>query len=242
MAHNAAADVEATARCFLELIRIDVIGTKKLGFTEDQLENFKISNPNSIKAIGLNTQAYNPHDIGDETVITKKDTSDSPIKKSGINLKDYTFSHLHLHTQYSILDGATPIPGIAKKAVKDGMKAVAITDHGNMFGVKTFHKALTKEGIKPILGCEVYVAKRGRLKQEGKQDGGGWHLVLLAKNKIGYVNLMKMVSTSWLDGFYYKPRIDKELLSQNHEGIIALSACLGGEINKKLMNESFEEA
>ena len=242
LAHNAAADVEATARCFLELIRIGIIGIEKLSFTEEQLTNFKENNPTSIQAIGLNTQAYNPHDIEEQRTKTSDETTKESTPKSHINLKDYSFTHLHLHTQYSILDGATPISGIAKKAAKDGMKAVAITDHGNMFGVKTFHKALSKENIKPILGCEVYVARRGRLKQEGKQDGGGWHLVLLAKNKTGYVNLMKMVSISWLDGFYYKPRIDKELLAENHEGIIALSACLGGEINSKLMNESLEDA
>ncbi len=242
-AHNAAADVEATARCFLELIRLKVISADQLDYTDEQFKNFRLKNPSPIQAIGLNTQAYNPDDI--ESEVEEKDiieAQDDSQKATGIHLKDVEFTHLHLHTQYSILDGATAIPGIAEKAVKDGMKAVAITDHGNMFGVKAFHKALSAKKIKPILGCEVYVARRGMLRKESKIDGSGWHLVLLAKNRIGYQNLMKMVSLSWLEGNYYKPRVDKDLLREYKEGIIALSACLGGEINQKLMNESPDEA
>jgi len=242
-AHNAAADVEATARCFLELVRLQVITHEKLHFSDQQTEAFLKHNPSPIRAIGIDTQPYNLNDLSGGVTPSTEDTAKiADTSPSGINLRNITFTHLHVHTQFSILDGATPIAGIAKKAAKDGMKAVAITDHGNMFGVKTFHKALTKEGIKPILGCEVYVAQRGMHRKEAKIDGSGWHLVLLAKNKTGYQNLMKIVSLAWLEGNYYKPRIDKELLSQHHEGMIALSACLGGEINKKLMNESVEEA
>ena len=241
-AHNAAADVEATARCFLELVRLKVIHQDKLHFSDEQLEDFIITNPSPIEAIGLDTQPYSPDDLNDDISQNTENSQQITESQSAANLKDVNFSHLHLHTQYSILDGATSIPDLAKKAAKDGMQAVAITDHGNMFGVKLFHKMLNKEGVKPILGCEVYMARRGMHRKESKIDGGGWHLVLLAKNKIGYHNLMKMISLAWLEGTYYKPRIDKELLSQHHEGLIALSACLGGEINNKLMNESPSEA
>ena len=242
MAHNAAADVEATARCFLELIRIRVIDAEKLNYNEEQIRNFILANPESIDAIGLNTQPYDPTDVHDASSEILESPENITIAQSQVDVNKLSFSHLHLHTQYSILDGATSIPKIAEKAAKDGMEAVAITDHGNMFGVKLFHKALTAKKIKPILGCEVYIARRGLRRKEAKIDGSGWHLVLLAKNKQGYQNLMKMVSVSWLEGNYYRPRIDKELLSEYHDGLIALSACLGGEVNQKLMNESLEEA
>lgn len=241
MAHNAAADVEATARCFFELIRLDVIQKEKLAFSQDQIQNFKIANPNTINAIGLNTQPYDPNDIGD-TIKDGIEKKTIDVTSSDLDLNAVKFAHLHLHTQYSILDGATPIPEIANKAAKDGMEAVAITDHGNMYGAKLFHKLLNKKGIKPILGVEAYVARRGLHRKEAKIDGGGWHLILLAKNKNGYKNLMKIVSVSFLEGNYYKPRIDKELLAKHKEDIIALSACLGGEVNQKLMNESQDAA
>ncbi|MBN1649811.1 MAG: DNA polymerase III subunit alpha [Bacteroidales bacterium] len=248
-AHNAAADVEATSRCFLELVRLEVIAKEKIGFEQEELDTFKTHNPKPIKAIGLNTQPYDPEDLIEADSIaedkslpdaSQEDLSDFAKEKK--TEKPYTFAHLHVHTQYSILDGATNINLLAKKAKADGMEAVAITDHGNMFGVKEFHKTLTKIGLKPIIGCEAYVAKRGREKKEGKIDASGWHLVLLAKNPVGYKNLMKLVSLAWLEGQYYRPRIDKELLEKYHEGIIASSACLGGEISQKLMNESFEAA
>lgn len=242
-AHNAAADVEATARCFLELIRLKVIGKEKLKFSEGQIDAYIAANPSPIAAIGLNTQPYEAKDLQESTDIEPEElTSNDDDASSKIKLKEVSFTHLHLHTQYSILDGATPIKELAAKAAKDGMKAVAITDHGNMFGVKLFHKTMTGKGIKPIIGCEAYIARRGMHVKESKIDGGGWHLVLLAKNRQGYQNLMKLVSLAWLEGNYYRPRIDKDLLSQYHEGLIALSACLGGEINQKLMNESPDEA
>lgn len=152
------------------------------------------------------------------------------------------FVHLHVHTQYSILDGASNIPKLINKAKKDGMKALAITDHGNMFGVKAFHKTAVKNGIKPILGCEVYVARNSRLEKTNKEDRGGDHLILLAKNEEGYHNLMKIVSHAWIDGFYYKPRIDKEILKNHHTGIIATSACLGGEVPQAIMRSGEDKA
>ncbi|GAH17197.1 unnamed protein product, partial [marine sediment metagenome] len=128
------------------------------------------------------------------------------------------FAHLHVHTQYSILDGAANIPELIRKVKATGMKAIAITDHGNMFGVKEFHNEAKKQGIKPILGCEVYVASNSRFKKDEKEDRAGFHLILLAKNMKGYKNLIKMVSLAWIEGFYYKPRIDKELLRKYSEG------------------------
>jgi len=146
------------------------------------------------------------------------------------------FTHLHLHTQYSILDGATRIPDLVKKASEFGMKSLAITDHGSMFGVKLFLETCKKEGIKPIIGCEMYVASGSRLNKTEKEDRGGYHLILLARNKKGYHNLVKLVSLGWIEGFYYKPRIDKELLMKYHEGLIATTACLGGELPKNILS------
>jgi DNA polymerase III subunit alpha len=146
------------------------------------------------------------------------------------------FSHLHVHTQYSILDGASNIASLIDKVKALGMDSVAITDHGNMFGAKEFHNYATKKGIKPIIGCEIYVAKSSLNEKSVKEDRSGDHLILLAKNYKGYKNLIKLVSIAWTKGFYYKPRIDKALLAQYKEGIIASSACLAGEIQNEILN------
>ncbi len=189
------------------------------------------------------------------------------------------FIHLHVHSQYSLLDGQASIQRLVDKAKGDGMKALALTDHGSMFGIKEFYNyvkkknapvfaeikkikaaiAEAKEGsplldelnkklqeeeshlFKPILGCECYVAHRNRKLKEGKPDMSGWHLIVLAKNLQGYKNLIKMVSQSWTEGFYMRPRIDKELLEKYHEGLIVSSACLGGEIPKKITRGTPEE-
>ena len=152
------------------------------------------------------------------------------------------FSHLHVHTQYSILDGASNISHLIDKVKSLGMEAVAITDHGNMFGVKEFHASAMKKGIKPVIGCEIYVAKRSIAEVSAKEDRSGDHLILLAKNLTGYKNLIKLVSTAWIKGFYYKPRIDKELLARYKEGLIASSACLAGEIQDEILNGSLIKA
>ncbi|MFC2383503.1 MAG: DNA polymerase III subunit alpha, partial [Porphyromonas sp.] len=208
------------------------------------------------------------------------------------------FVHLHVHSQFSLLDGQASVKGLVDKAIGDGMSGIALTDHGAMFGIKEFFDYVAKKNgpllserktlkkkikaleeqesrtpeeeasltelrealqaaeakalFKPILGCEVYCARRSRLLKEASVpnpyrpnqsiDNSGWHLVLLAKNLTGYKNLIKMVSRSWIDGYYYRPRIDKELLEQYHEGIIASSACLGGEIPQHIMHGNIEEA
>ncbi len=196
----------------------------------------------------------------------------------------HPFVHLHVHSQYSLLDGQASIQQLVDKAMNDGMRAIALTDHGAMYGIKEFlnysnkkngpHKAeilklkkeidsLVNEGndvsarkeellqrlqeaekklFKPIVGCECYLARRDRFSQSDKIDGSGWHLVVLAKNLRGYKNLVKMVSKSWTEGFYYRPRIDKELLEQHREGLIVTSACLGGEISRKIDSGQISDA
>lgn len=194
----------------------------------------------------------------------------------------HPFVHLHVHSQYSLLDGQASIQRLVDKASGDGMKAIALTDHGAMYGIKEFLNYTQKKNapanaeirklkaeiqklengeagdqlqllrnrlaetekklFKPIVGCECYLARRDRFQQNDKIDGSGWHLVVLAKNLQGYKNLIKIVSKSWTEGFYYRPRIDKELLEQYREGLIISSACLGGEISRKVDSEQIKEA
>ena len=197
------------------------------------------------------------------------------------------FVHLHVHTQYSLLDGQASVSKLVDKAMGDGMKGIAITDHGNMFGIKEFYNYVNKKNsgrkgeikdlkkrisaiesgaeecddketaladcrariaeaenklFKPIIGCEMYVAHRTMDKREGKQDQSGWHLIVLAKNEKGYHNLIKLVSRAWTKGYYMRPRTDRSELEKYHEGLIVCSACLGGEVPKKIVAEHYEEA
>ena len=155
---------------------------------------------------------------------------------------DSEFVHLHNHSDYSLLDGAQNIDVMLDTALSLGMDSIALTEHGNMFSAIKFYKAAKKKGIKPIVGSEVYVAKGKRTKKSGQIGGSNNHLILLAQNYTGYKNLMKLVTYGYLDGFYYRPRIDKELLKKHSEGLIALSACLKGEIPEKLVKNNFEGA
>ncbi len=152
------------------------------------------------------------------------------------------FTHLHVHTEYSLLDGAARIVNLVAQAKELGMKSLAITDHGVMFGVIEFYRECRKQGIKPIIGCEVYTSARTLKDKEADKDKSQGHLVLLAKDETGYKNLMKIVSKGYVEGFYYKPRIDKSVLREFSEGLIALSACLAGDIQRKLLNDDFEGA
>ncbi len=152
------------------------------------------------------------------------------------------FTHLHIHTEYSLLDGCCRIPGLVRRVRELGQTAVAITDHGVMYGAVDFYKACKAEGIKPIIGCEVYVAPRTRFDKVHEMDSGARHLILLCRNEVGYRNLCHMVSRSFTEGFYVRPRIDKDLLREHHEGLIALSACLAGEIPRFLRNGQYEAA
>ena len=153
------------------------------------------------------------------------------------------FVHLHTHTEYSLLDGSNKIKNYVKRVKELGMNAAAITDHGNMFGVINFYRAANDAGIKPVIGCEVYVAPNSRFDKEltGGEDRY-YHLILLAENNKGYDNLMKIVSAGYVEGFYYKPRVDMEILNQYHEGIICLSACLAGEVQRYISKGLYDEA
>lgn len=159
-------------------------------------------------------------------------------------MKYSNFVHLHTHSQYSLLDGACRLDSVIKMAKEYKMPALAITDHGNMFGAIEFYKKAVKEGVKPIIGCETYIAGGSRFDKKPSQEhpDGGYHLVLLAKNNIGYKNLIKLTSTGFLDGFYHRPRIDKEVLREHSEGLIATSACLKGEVNWHLQKGNPERA
>ncbi len=159
-----------------------------------------------------------------------------------MSIEKNQFAHLHLHTEYSLLDGACRIDRLMEHVKSLGQTAVAITDHGVMYGCIDFYKAAKKAGIKPIIGCEVYVAPRSRHDMVHRIDNNPYHLILLCKNETGYRNLIKMVSAANIDGFYNKPRVDRELLEKYHEGLICLSACLAGEIPQALLNDSFEDA
>ena len=155
------------------------------------------------------------------------------------------FVHLHLHTEYSLLDGAIGLDKLIKKAIDLKMPAVAVTDHGNLFSALDFYLKAMKAGIKPIIGCEIYVAPGSRLEKtapSGQNEEASYHLILLSRTKQGYKNLVKLVTAAYLEGFYYKPRIDKELLKQHSEGLIGLSACLGGEIPSLLIQNRYEDA
>ena len=152
------------------------------------------------------------------------------------------FTHLHVHTEYSLLDGSNKIKELVARTKELGMDSVAITDHGVMYGVIDFYRAATAAGIKPVIGCEVYVAPHSRFAKSGQQDNKYNHLVLLAENNTGYHNLMKIVSKGFTEGFYYKPRVDMEVLREYHEGIIALSACLAGIVPEYIQKGLYEDA
>ncbi len=295
-AHNATADVEATARCFLELLRRNVITPDQVNFTPEQVRNFKDQNPDVVAPAGVSVAAQADIDQASSYPEEQQKATEDDMDE----VSDIPFSHLHVHTQYSILDGAAKIQDLVSKAGEDNMPALAITDHGNMFGAKDFHETVLsynkevekaweadievirreigelkitipktdndkkkkdlkndlklKEAelaktqnlkkckpVKPIIGCEVYVARESRFDKKDKKDKG-YHLALLAKNLTGYHNLLKLVSLGYLEGFYFNPRIDKDLLKEYSEGLIALSGCLGGEVAQTIMHQSEEAA
>ena len=265
-AHNASADVEATARVFLELVRRGVLDANDLGVDNQFIEDFKAANPEPFKPAGIKVEA-NYEEVEEETVP---------------EIGDYVpkhFTHLHVHSHYSMLDGMSKVPDLVAKCKKYGMYSLALTDHGNMFGIKDFADTVNKENgkvkdaikeqkailnkedateeekaaaqavidklneqmFKPIFGIETYCAPVNIAKRDGRQDRG-WHLILLAKNKAGYHSLCKLSSIAYTEGFYYNPRIDHSLLEQYHEGVICSSACLAGEVPQKIMNGDLKGA
>ena len=164
------------------------------------------------------------------------------MNKKGGTILQRPFTHLHVHTEYSLLDGSSKIKELVSQTKELGMDSIAITDHGGMYGVIDFYKECKFQGVHPVIGCEVYVAPRTRFDKEGATDANYFHLVLLAENNEGYQNLLKIVSAGFLEGFYYKPRIDLDLLRQYHKGLIGLSACLAGPVAKTLTQISYEKA
>ncbi len=179
-----------------------------------------------------------------ENSLFNQSVEDISIKESEFNSsnKDKKFCHLHLHTEYSLLDGSGKISNIIKRAKELGMESIAITDHGAMYGCVDFYKAAKEADIKPIIGCEVYVVPKSLYIKHNDEENDTHHLVLLVKNEIGYENLMKIVSKASIEGFYYKPRVDHEYLKEHSEGLIALSACLGGEVQSHILRGNINKA
>jgi len=242
-AHNASADVEATTRCFLELIRLEVISAKKANLTEAQFEHFKELNPKPFELLGLDTQPYAPLNQENEEIIVNSDSPSQSFTKHNINSP---FSHLHLHTQYSILQASSNINELVEKALEMKMPAVAITDNHNMFGVfKFINTILGIEGnsdgnlLKPIIGCELSVCKNH--KDKDSKDNG-FQQVFICKNKNGYHNLSKLSSLGYIDGFYYIPRVDKDLVLKYKKDLIALTGSNYGEIPNLILNVGEQQA
>ena len=273
-AHNATADVEATTRCFFELLRTDVFSPKELQQEPEYLKRFKEANPEPIKIIGLTHL-----NLAEESEKLKKSTQEQPsitkkeISGNALLLEDIPFSHLHNHTQFSILQATTEVDALIKKAVELNMPAVALTDTGNMMAAFQFVDAATKHNksikakiadlehqldntdadeerfaqiaklkkqfVKPIVGCEFHINQDR--KNKNLKDNG-YQVPLLAKNKKGYHNLAKLSSIAYTEGFYYVPRIDREILVQYKGDLIALTGGVYGEIPTKILNEGLEKA
>ncbi|MBP9792601.1 MAG: DNA polymerase III subunit alpha [Flavobacterium sp.] len=256
-AHNATADVEATTRCFLELIKREVFTKEELDVTEDYFVDFRRNHPQEIQLIGLkhiNLKAAS-EEIRKRLAQIKQEEVVVPVSEESIkDLEHASFAHLHNHTQFSVLQSTIAIPSLVAAAVKNKMKAVAMTDTGNMMGAFHFVSAVfnhnkaakakneeaiangevpTETEVKPIVGCEFNVCQNHKDKS---QKDNGYQIVLLAKNKKGYHNLAKMSSIAYTDGFYYVPRIDRSIIEKYKEDIIVLSGNLYGEIPSKILN------
>jgi DNA polymerase III subunit alpha len=241
-AHNATADVEATTRCFFELIRNEVFTKQELEVEQEYFEDFQLKNPRSIELIGLHH--INLKEASDKIRQQFGDKTNVPISKKEIEenhqeLADVDFVHLHNHTQFSVLQSTISVKDLVKAAIDNKMPAVAMTDIGNMMGVFHFvrdilyHNKSSENKIKPIVGCEFFVCDNH--KDKSRKDNG-YQIVMLAKNKNGYHNLAKMASIAYTEGFYYVPRIDREVIQKYKEDIIVLSGSLYGEIPSKLLN------
>jgi DNA polymerase-3 subunit alpha len=255
-AHNASADVEATARCFLELIRLEVITWHRLGFKPDYPKNFKEKNPKPFELIGLNIEPYQPLSEGEDLSEEKdnKKLIDSDLKEI-TSTEDLKFAHLHNHSQFSVLQSTTEVKALVNRAIKEGMPAVGLSDLGNMYAAFAFMREVAAHNKKvkekqeegddsvqpliPLLGCEFNICQN--LNDKSNKDNGR-QIPIFAKNKRGYQNLAKLVSVSWVDGFYYVPRIDKELLVQHKEDLIVFSGGTNGEIPWLILNVGEEKA
>ncbi|MEM7483846.1 MAG: DNA polymerase III subunit alpha [Bacteroidota bacterium] len=262
-AHNATADVEATTRCFLELIRKKHFSINELDVQPDYFEHFSESNPQVIERIGLKHINLKKASKKIADALWAEDTneiSEAEINENVENLADAPFSHLHNHSQFSVLQSTINIKDLVKATAENGMAAVALTDHANMMGafhfvkeIKAHNKAVkeknsesiangdvpTEKEIKPIVGCEFFVCENHTNKNVKDY---GYQIVLLAKNKNGYLNLAKMSSIAYTDGFYYVPRIDKKVIEQYKEDVIALTGNLYGEVPNKILNVGENQA
>lgn len=264
-AHNASADVEATARCFLELVRREAFTPEELQSDAAYIKNFKAKNPNPFELIGLNIKPYSPdeeefEDLKDQKEETAPELTVEEIEKNKSVLENTPFVHLHNHTQFSVLQGTTKIPDLINKAAQDGMPAVAMTDIGNLMGAFQFvetaaahnkrviqeRKEAEEKGesysgneVKPIVGCEFYVCKN---HLDTKQKDNGYRVLFLAKNKKGYHNLAKMSSIAQTKGFYYVPRIDKQIVEQYKDDLICLTGNLNGEVPSLILNVGEKQA
>ncbi len=241
-AHNATADVEATTRCFLELIRQEIFTKEELDVDEYYFKEFNRQNPKKIQLLGLKHINLKEASEKIRKQFQPKETpsiSKEDISLNKKNLVEVDFVHLHNHTQFSVLQSTISIQDLVKSAIKNNMPAVAITDIGNMMGVFHFvrdilnHNKSSEQKIKPIVGCEFYVCDNH--KDKTRKDNG-YQIVVLAKNKNGYHNLAKMASIAYTEGFYYVPRIDKELIKKYKNDLIILSGSLNGEIPNKILN------
>ena len=232
-AHNASADVEATARVFLELLRLKVINEKHLKKDQTFIDNFIENNPNPIKPIGLDVKPYEKEKEKEE-----KPVLEIPDEAQEVEIES-PFAHLHVHSQYSVLNSTASIKNIIDKAIKDKMPAIALTDQGNMYGAFSFVSTARKNKIKPIVGSEFNICKN---HQDKTKKDNGYFQVLLAKNHQGYKNLIKLSSVSFSEGFYYVPRIDREVLLKYKENLIALTGNLYSEIPYLILNVGEQQA
>ena len=198
------------------------------------LSGRRLTRPDNKRHLPISLQSISPlgrsHPIGLSPIwhharVTQRAPDPSP---------NGDFVHLHVHSEFSLLDGLSRIGEMTQRVADQGMPALALTDHGSMYGVIPFYAAAKKAGIKPIIGIEAYVAPRGMADKDGKQDADYHHMILLAKDDVGYRNLLALTTAGHLEGYYYKPRIDKELLARHSAGLIGTSACLGGEALKRL--------
>lgn len=230
-AHNASADVEATTRCFLELIRLEVIKPAVVGLDAEGIQAFKNANPKSIALIGLNIAPYKPLPTAAETAVEAQVAATRMPEKEVSEAKG--FVHLHCHTQFSLLPGTSRVDELVNHAKAVGAPAIAMTDHGNLYGAFAFVTAAHKAGIKPIVGVEFNVCRD--FNDKANKDNG-YAQVLLSKNKNGYQNIVKLASKAFLDGYYYVPRIDKKLLLTYKEDLIATTGGITGEIPSLILN------
>ena len=242
-AHNASADVEATTRCFLELIRLRVINYQRLGFDDEYNQRFSEHNPNPFELIGLNIE---PYKALDSTSVEQKEDAEitEHIESISAEMKDLTYSHLHCHSSYSILQAKCDVPDLIANAVEHKMPAVALTDTGNMYGAYKFVREAIKNDIKPIVGCELFLTADHKIRKFTKESPDRRStVVFIAKHRAAYHNLSKLSSQAFIDGLYAGcPRIDKELILKHKEGLIATTGGLTAEIPNLILNVGENQA